>query len=85
MLSHALLSAIALAVSVPAIAGPWEACDYSAQFDGVTCPVMLNGSIGANGQLPIISMNEIRARDDGCHTMHRWSANRGTAGHKGQQ
>ena len=45
MLSRALLSVFALAVGVPAIAGPRQACDYSARFDGVTCLVMLGGSI----------------------------------------
>ena len=45
MLSRALLSVIALAVSVPAAAGPKEACGYSARFDGVTCLVMLDGKI----------------------------------------
>lgn len=45
MLSRALLSVIVLAVCVPAIAGPREACDYSARSDGLTCLVMLGGSI----------------------------------------
>lgn len=36
---------IALAVSGPATAGPKEACDYSARFDGATCVVMVQGRI----------------------------------------
>lgn len=45
MLARALLSVIALAVSVPAAAGPREACGYSARFEGVTCLIMIDGKI----------------------------------------
>ena len=45
MSSRALLVGAALTLGGPATAGPKEACDYSTRLDGVTCVVMIAGSI----------------------------------------
>ena len=45
MLARAPVVIAALAIGATATAGPREACDYSARFEGVTCLVMLDGRI----------------------------------------